>query len=700
VFAARVEASFLTLLGVRPAHGRLFVAGEDRPGRDRVIVLGDGLWRRSFGADPAVVGRALMVNGAAHTVVGVLPPEFAFDYWSAEPIEMYVPFPMNPTYTSRSAEFASVRRVAAVARLKPRLSLQDASSELQAISQALTKEHPGLYRRGSDGQELGFFMDVRPLKDAVSAQSRPIVMLLFGGVGLVLLIACVNTVQFLLAQSIEREGEVAIRRALGAGRSRLVRQFLSEALLLAGAAAGVGLVQAAWLMKGLAAILPAGARVAGSLTVDLPVLVFTACTAMIATMACGIAPALHLSRSNRGLRREGSGTPPARSRSRQVLIAVEVAVSMVLLVGASVLVHSLRQLYNAPAGYSAEDVTVMRIRQPPRNVAPIGSVMYQRYLERIVEIPGVESAAVAAAPLPFYPATDFAIEGRPDDAAALSRQLASYLIVSPGYFSALRIPLRDGRIFAEDDIVGRPAVAIVNEEMARRFWPGESAVGRRIRAGQGPRAANLTIVGVVGNVRPVLQTGAVPQIYVSYLQQNEPSISLLVRRAPGATVSPDAVKQAVWSIAPDQPLFDIRPMTAIVSQLSAAPRTVALLLGSFALLALFMSATGVYTVVSYLMSQRTREIALRRAIGAGARDVLGLLAGQTFRWTFIGLVTGVAGAFAGSGALRAAVPGVVQVDPAAVLLVGAAYLAIVALAMCLPALKALRVDPAAVLRTE
>jgi putative ABC transport system permease protein len=694
VFAARVEASFLGVLGARPSYGRLFVDGENLPGRDRVVILSDGLWRQNFGGDPGIVGRQIIVNGSPSTVVGILPPEFSFNYLSAEPVEMYLPFPMNENYTSRNAEFANVRRVIAVARLNPDYTVQQASAELDAISKELVRQYPALYRTGSDGQPDGFFMSAVPLRELVSGSGRPVLMLLFGAVVLLLLIACTNTAQFLLARSMEREPEVAVRSALGASRLRLIRQFLSEALIL-GATGGVfGILQAIWLTKGLHAILPANVSLVGRVDVDFRVVAFTAAVALLTTLACGLVPALRLSRNDLNSTMRTRGISAARTRSRQVLIVLEVGIAVVLLAIAGSLTESLLRLRSTPAGYSAESVTVLRMRM---NNGP--TVLGPRLLDRVMAIPGVDSAALGDAPLVGFAGTDFAIEGRQDDAATLSRQLASYRIVSPGYFRTLRIPLLDGREFENADKDG-PPVAIINEEMAKRFWPGQSPMGKRIRAGMGPRAARVTIVGVVGNVRPPLQFDPAPQVYVTTLQQSEPNMNLIVRSASGVPPPVSAVKDAVRAVVPDQAIFDIRPLNNIVSSSAADPRTVALLLVSFALLALFMSVTGVYTVVSYVTSRRTKEIAIRRATGAQARDVLALVARQVVVATVVGVVLGLGGAVSANGILRSAVLGVVSLQPVTLSIVSGLYLVAIALAVSVPAMRALRVNPANILRND
>lgn len=697
VFTARVESALLPMLGVTPSLGRLFGDNDGRQGNPFVALLTDGLWRRNFGGDPAVVGRSLIVNGLSHEIVGVLPPDFSIDYVTPEPIELYLPYPMIATYTSRTAEFANIRRVVGIAKIKRGLSVSAASAELDAVSRVLVNEHPELYR--ANGQDAGFFMAAVPLREAVSAGNRPVLMLLMAVVVLMLLIACVNTAQYLLAQSIEREPEVAVRSALGAGRARLIRQFVAETSVLALVAAAMGLLQAVWWTGALRNLLPQP-RVVGSVGVDLPVLVFTTAVAAVTTAACGLVPALRLCALRPAVGLQSRATTSAGTRSRHLLIALEVAISIVLLLGAGVLLRTLRELQRSQGGFSVDGVIVMRLRGigTAANV-PLGSI-YQQYLDRIAAIPGLEAIAVTSAPLPGPPGSAFNALGRAEDAASLSRQAASYQIVSPGYFSVLRIPIVEGRTFAEDDANGRPAVAIVNEELAKRIWPGESAIGKQIRAGDGPRSATLTIVGVAGNVRPVFQSGDVPQIYVSYLQQSEPSVALMVRGTGQTRVSPESIKQAIWSVEPRQAVFSIQPMDELVSQAARSQRAITALLVSFALLALVMSVIGVYTVVTFLTSRRTKEIALRRAIGATGSDVLSLLAGQTFLWALGGLAVGIGAAVIGSGALRAAVAGGVRLDVVTVGLVSGMYLALVAFAMSLPALRAMRVDPVVALRHD
>ena len=698
-FAARAEAGFLGTLGVQPALGRLFTPDDHMPGRDRVVVLTDSLWRGNFGADPAVINQRIVVNGVGHDVIGVLPSGFSFDYLSAEPIELYVPFPMNATYTARTAEFANVRRVTAVARVKPGVTLEQAAAEVEAVSQRIRADHPQLYRRGSDGQDRGFYMSLLPLREIVAGRGRDVVLLLFGAVGLVLLIACVNTAQFLLARAVERQQEVAIRFALGAGAGRLLRQFVTEAALLAFIAAALGILQAIWLINLLAVLLSSRSPLVRDIGLDMAVIGFSLGVAVLVALGCGLFPAMHVARRSSAVGVERT-TGAARSRTRHVLIAMQVAVSVVLLVCAGLLAQSIRDLRNAPRGYSTDDVTVMRMRIAGRAGAGGIGATYQRYLSQVAAVPGVQGVAVADAPLHGFPGVEFTIIGGPEDAATLTHQRASWRIVSPGYFGVLGIPLLAGRSFAEHDTADRPHVAIVNEEMARRFWPGRNPIGAQIRSGSGPRSAVATIVGIAGNVRPVLQREMVPQIYVSYLQQAEPNITLLVRSTAGLAVPVESIKQAVWRVVPEQPLFDIRSMADVVERPMTEPRLIARLLGAFALLALLMSTLGVYTVVSYLTARRTKEVALRRAIGADSLDVMRLLGIPTLGWTLVGLTLGVGAAVAAARLLRTVVLRDARVDVPTIVAIAVLYVIVAGIAVAVPAARALRIQPAHVLRAE
>ena len=372
--------------------------------------------------------------------------------------------------------------------------------------------------------------------------------------------------------------------------------------------------------------------------------------------------------------------------------------SVVLLVGAGLLIRSLYTLQRAQGGFSPDHVSVLRIRGMGAGGA-LGDT-YARYLEGMAVVPDVAAVAVASSVLPGRPGTRFTIPGQASDVAAETRQQSSYHIVSGGYFGTLGIPLEQGRVFTDDDRNGHPPVAIINREMAERFWPGDNPLGRQIRAGEGPRDATMTIVGIVGNVRPPFQAGDEPQLYVSYRQQSEPNMALLVRTRAGGPLPLSAIKQAIWSVDSRQAVFGVATMGEVLAQATSNQRAVAALITGLAMLALAMSVSGVYTVVTYLASRRVKEIAVRRAIGATSRDVLWALAGPTLGWSSAGLIVGVAGAITGSGVLRAAVTGVLPLDAPLIAVVAGLYLAVVILAIAAAARGALRIEPVVALRME
>lgn len=692
VVGARVEPSFLSVLDVRPVLGRLFTSADGAQGSMGVVLLGNGLWRRAFGADPAVVGRGLRVNGAPHVIVGVLPESFSFGYLSAETIDMYVPYPTSAEYTSRSGSFANVRRVTGVARLAPGTTVDAAKSDLAVVSRAMAARHPELY--GGAGTAASFVMTLEPLHEALTRNARPILFLLLGAVALVLLIGCVNTAQFLLAQAVDRETELAVRSALGASRSRLIRQVLSEALLLTGVGGLLGVVQAVWLTNALRVLIPRGTATVGAVAVDGSVLAFLIAVTLATAVASGIVPALRASRIGAQAFFASRGTTGTRGRLRHALIAFEVAISVVLLVAAGVLLRSISQLQRADGGYSTDRVSVMRVRGMG---AGLGNV-YSRYLAAMQTVGGIERLGASSSVLPGRPATRFTIVGEGANTAAQSRQQSSYQIVSGGYFATLGIPLEAGRLFTDDDTVDKPPVAIINREMARRFWPNGQPIGKQIRAGDGPRDATMTIVGIVGNVRPPFQSDDVPQLYVCYRQHSEPNMIFVVRTAMGVRLPVNEIKQAIWSVERRQAVFGITTLEEQLSQATATQRAMAVLIGGFAILAVAMALSGAYTVVTFLLSLRFKEMAIRLAIGATGANVFWSLARPALTWTIAGLALGAVGAVMGCRVLAAAVAGVIPLDLSFLLVVAASYLVVVALALASGARGVLRIDPAGALR--
>jgi putative ABC transport system permease protein len=695
VFGGRVTASFFRVLGADAALGRVFTDLDNQPGHEQVALLSDGLWRRAFGADPAVVGRVIQIDRRPHQVVGVLPAGFAFDHPSIgirEPADVYVPFLMSEYYTSRQGSHSHLRRVLALARLRPGVAIDAARAEMQLIAARLTQAHPELYRNRPSGEDMGFTMLLRPLHDAVAGDARTVLFLLLACVAMVLLIACANTAQFLLARALQRRDEVAVRLALGASRGRLVQQFLCEAFGLAATATILGLAAAHLLVRGFVALVPTTSPLLARAGVDASVIGFAAALAALCALLFGLLPAWSGSHATRRVvRGRGVAVQP-----HYLLVAVEVALSMVLLAGAAVLVRGLLEISLAPRGYTAEHVTVLQLRltQPRPELRQNGALQYEAYLEAIRQVPGVEAASVLSGqPVPLTDA-EFVIGEHAGDAAALARRTAR-LIVGPEYFRVLQVPMLEGRAFTLQDRAGQPPVAIVTADVARRLWPNGSAIGRQLRLPQ-----PTTIVGVVGATRlSSAQTDSTPQVYVPSLQVWEPNASIWIRTAANVTPPIPAFKQAIWSVAPDQAVFNIRSMEEMLSRSVADPRFRTALLAAFAALALLMSSAGVYGLVSYLVSQRTREIAIRAAIGAQRRSLYWLVSRQTVVSTCLGVAVGLAAAVALAGLLtRFTVVG--RLDLPILAGIAILHLAIALAATYVPARRAFQLDAMRALGTN
>lgn len=702
VFAARVTASFFPLLGVQAALGRVFSAEENLPANDRVVVLSDAFWRARMGGDRGALGKILHLNGDPRVIVGVLPPGFSFDYPTLgvpEPVEIYVPFQMDAYYTLRSGEFSNVRRVITLARMRPAAAIGGANSELRGIALALAREYPQLYF-GPKGESAGFTIEAQPLRTAIVGKQGQILALLLGAAGVLFLIACANTAQLLLARSLRRGREVAIRAAVGASRPRLIRQFLLEGLVLAVSGGAAGLAMSAGMARLLVDLLPGRSPLFEQAHPDAGVLAFTTALAVVSAMLFAIVPAVKGSMWTPGQALIARAAVGQGNRWRHAMLAVEAALSVFLLSGAAVLAQNLWKLVFTPAGFDPKGVTVMQVALPFRRqqaVRPIPSLAYQEYLRRIAAAPGVESAAsVTGLPLRGAARRSFLLEGDSTDLATIARQAALYQLISPDYFRTLRIPLVAGRIFRDDDIVGRPTVAIVNQEFVRRYSQGRDPLGRRI--GPGPP---MTIVGVVGNVRMTgVETAPEPQIYASYLQTYEPNIFLVVRSSLPQGELMSAVKQAIWSSYSEQPVFHAMTMGEVLSRSVAEPRFDAFLIGAFALLALAMAGSGLYSVISCLVSQRTGEIAIRMALGADGGAILRAVMGRTAAWVALGVGIGLGLGVAAGGTVRKLSHSAMGGSPAVYATVVLFFAAVTLMAAYVPLRRASRLDPAIALRCE
>jgi predicted permease len=699
VYGARVTASLFPLLGVSASLGRTFSADENQPDRTRVVVLSNAFWRARMGADPRVIGRTLRLDGQTATVIGVLPAAFHFDYPTLgvpEPVDIYVSFPLERSYRAGPGGLAGRM----IARLPAGKTPAEARSELQSIARALVKENPSAFL-DPDGKLTSLSFEVQPLRDAIVGAQRPLLWLLMGGVSVLLMIACANTAQLLIARGLRRSREVAIRAALGATRRRLIRQFLLEGLVLSICGGTAGLLLAQWIVRLLLALLPERSPIFESAHVDARVMGFTFALSVLSALVFTIVPAVKGSLSTLGQSLGARSIGPG-SRWRHGMLTIEAALSTFLLCAAGLIATNLWNLISTAVGVDASHVTVMQLRLSPQReqaLRPDPSRAYQNYLEKIQALPGVDAAAIAWAP-PLLPKWGGVIRivGEPVHSGDVGYPAYSNS-VSPNYFHTLRIPILAGRAFREDDMRGREPVAIVSQEFARRAGV-RNPVGRQLFPGYGP-GETITIVGVAGDVRMRnLETAPFPVCYLSYRQLFLPDAYLLVRSALPPAQLVNSVKAAIRSSYPEQAVFNVRTMEQVVTRSVAEPRFQASLVGAFALLAVAMAATGMYSVISFLVSQRTSEIAIRIALGAGRGDIVKTVVGTTSLWVAAGLASGLALGPAARTTIRSLTDSESAGSPEMYTGVVLFFLAVTLLAAYPPMQRAIRLDPATALRGE
>ena len=693
LYGARVSAGFFRTLGVRPILGRGILSEEDQPGGARVVVLSRGFWQRRFGAQPDILGQALTLDGERFTVVGVAPSDFRIS--RTAPYELWVPLALEPNRAGRGTHFLLV-----MARLKPGISIARAQADLTAISSRLARQYP---------ENIGWGAMVENLHARLMREARPALLVLLAAVGLVLLIACANLANLLVARGAARQKEIAIRTALGAGRLRVVRQMLTESLLLALLGGGLGLLLALWGVNLLNAIIPAGIQPLQAARADATVLGFTLLVSLATGVLFGLAPALNVSKPDlaQTLKEGGRSSSAAgrHGRLRDSLVVSEVALAMVLLAGAGLLIKSFMRLQQVDPGFRSESALTMELSLPQaRYLKPQQrAAFYEQLLERIAGLPGVRAAG-ACTQLPLSGGETIwglTIEGRPEPGPGEVLQ-AGHRSVSPDYFRAMSIPLRRGRYFTAQDREGAPGVVIINETMANRFWPNQDPIGKRIRLGAGRSGAPwIPIAGVVADVKySGLDRQPGPEMFLPHLQNPSPRMAIVVRAATEPASLATALRSAVTALDRDQPVANIRTLEKIVSDSVAPRRLTMLLLGIFAALALVLAGVGLYGVISYSVTQRTHELGVRMALGAQPSEVLRLVIGHGMILTMIGVAIGLAGAFALTRFLSSLLFGVTARDPATFLAVALA-LASVALAACyIPARRATRVDPMVALRYE
>ena len=700
VLGAKVFADFFAVLGVQPALGRSFLPDEDRVGANPVALLSHGLWQRRFGGDTNILGKTITVDGKSVTVIGITPPTQAVPF---SLFELWVPFALD----ARRMVAHGDRFLRPIGRLKPGVTVKEAQAELGGIARRLEHLYPQ--------ENTGAGVSVIPLREMFTGEMRAPLWVLLGAVGFVLLIACANVANLMLARAAAREKEIALRGALGATRFRLMRQLFTETFLLCALGTGVSLALAVYAVQLLRALVPA---VSSNYKVSIPgldeigidrwVLVFTLGLSFVTALLCGLAPALKTSRLdfNESLKEGGrtSVTGFRGGRFRSLLVVAEVALALVLLIGAGLMIESFRRVRKVRLGFDCHNVLTMSLSLPeskyPKEEQRAG--FYQQLLERVEALPGVKSAAIANY-LPLsghWGSVGFSIEGRPLLAPG-DFLVANYCTVSPSYFHTMEIPVLEGRGFAAADRQEAPHVVIINQTMAGRFWPGEKPIGKRLNLGDSKNPDVCEIVGVVEDVRhfgPDAESRA--QVYFSHLQSPGKRMSLIVRTAANPLSLTTAARAEVQAIDAMQPVYDVQTLEQLVSQSIAPRRFAMLLLGTFAVVALLLGGIGIYGVISYAVSKRTNEIGIRMALGARRYDVLGLVVRQGMKLALIGVGAGLAGACAVTRVLQSLLFEVKPFNPLIFLLVSLTLTAVALLACWLPARRATKVDPMEALRYE
>lgn len=690
----RVSANLFDLLGVQPQLGRAFRAEEDKPG-SRVVILSNGLWQHRFGGDPRVIGQALSLNGESYTVIGVMPGSFQFP---TQRDQLWVPLAFDAKEAaSRGNHFLEV-----IARMRPGVTLQQAQAEMSTIAARLAQQYPE--------ENLRVGSVVTALQEQVVGDIKPALLVLLGAVGFVLLIACANVANLLLARAAARQKEIALRLALGAGRSRLTRQFLTESVLLAVIGGAVGLLLSIAGLRVLKTFIPDTISQAQAISIDAKVLVFTGLVALVTGIIFGLAPAMQVSHLDindtlkEGGRDAAGGT--RGNRIRALLVIGEIAVSFVLLMGAGLLINSFMHLRNLHPGFRANHLLTMKIplsevKYPDKERR---SPFYAEVLRRVQALPGVQSAAVAGnLPLTYDgDSMPIGIEGRTDPPPD-QRPDVILRVVGPGYFSTMGIPLVRGRDFSEQDKADSARVVIVSEKTARHFWPGENPIGKRLKPGSTSR--NIPWIEIIGVVKDVRQNDFVSepkmQMYMPYQQLNSFAPNALVVRTNVEPLSlAAAVRNAIWAVDKDQPVSNLRSMDEIVSEAVARQRFSMLLLGIFAALAMVLAAVGIYGVMSYSIAQRTREIGLRIALGAQKSDVLKMILRQGLRFVAAGLAIGLAASFVLTRVMASLLFGISATDPATFVAISLVLIAVALLASYIPAVRAMKIDPMLALRYQ
>ncbi|HXS00648.1 MAG TPA: ABC transporter permease [Pyrinomonadaceae bacterium] len=690
-----VTTNFFQVLGVQPILGRSFLPEEETPGHPFAVILSHDLWQRRFGSDRDLVNKNVTLNGHQVTVVGVMPPGFELQFPSSAHVEMWVPMTIGEGDLDRSMNFLYV-----LARLKQGVSQQQAQSEMSLIASQLQQQYPET--------TAGRGVRVVPLHKQVVGKVESYLYILFAAVGFVLLVACANVAGLLLARVTARHREVAIRLALGASRWRLVRQLLTESLILSVVGGLLGLVVAYGGIKLLLALTPSEVPRLHEIGLHLPVFLWTLTISIVTGLLFGLAPALQASRPdlNKALK-DSSGRNPGSfqgSGLRNLLVVSEVTVALLLLVGAGLMTKSFVRLQQVNPGFEATNVVSMYIALPTQKYRRQQvNIFYDQLLERVRNLPGVKSAG-GIDPLPLSNnnvTTNFVVEGAPIVSLA-ERPEASRRLITPGYFQTMSIPILKGRSFTEQDRENTPNVIVVNEALASRYWPNQNAVGKRLGFEEdADKQVWREIVGVAGNIKhKALETDVMPEVYFPYKQFPGNFMNLVVHTDSDPVSMIPAIRNQVLSIDKDQPVADIMTMEQRLAKSVASSRFVMLLLSSFSVLALGLAAVGIYGVMAYLVTQRTQEIGVRMALGAQRNDVLKLVVGRGMVLAITGTAIGLGAALALTRLMRSLLFEVTPTDWLTFVIASMVLLNVALLACYLPARRATKVDPLTALRYE
>src|ERR1041384_2290699 len=697
---AQTNANFFDVFGITPQYGRLFIPADEQAGHAPVVVVSHALWQRRFGADPSLVGKPITLDGSTYNVIGIAPPGFQYP----DKTELWLPplrlvpelFPGQDVTQTRRMGY-----LAAVALLKPGVSVQQAASEMETITARLRQQYP-------DANNTRFNRVVS-LHEHLVGDTNKLLWLLLGAVTFVLLIGCANVANLLLASGASRQKEMAIRTALGASRARVVRQLFTESTLLALTGGTVGLLIAYWGVAGITKLLPDDFPRLNEIHMNVRVLAFTFAASVLTGILFGLVPALQISRPDvqEAIRETGRGVSGNRrqSRFRQALIVVEVALSVVLLVGAGLLFRSFLRLQSVNTGFVAEHVWTAKLTPSGTSYKDQADYdkFYSQVLEKVSAVPGVQDAGVInTLPLDKGPTAGFRVDGRPVTTPD-KWPMANYRAVSPNYFRAMGIPVLQGRAYTDRDNLNSPLVMIVNQKLADEEFSGENPIGKRITFGNtnNNQPVWFEIVGVVANVRSLeLSEEPTAELYFATLQDYWPAMSLVVRSNVDSPNLSASVRQIVNEVDKSVPVSNVQMMDHVVSASITQPRFNLFLLGLFSTVAMLLSAAGIYGVTAYSVTQRTHELGIRIALGAQVGDVLKMILGQGMVVIGIGLVIGLAAAFALVRLLRSFLFGVGEKDPFTFVAITVLLLLVALLACYIPARRATKVDPLEALRYE